>query len=130
MEVDPLEPQAERDPMRICAPVGSEGPRCSICASCIADTRAVENEFLRWRIAELEAVLNFYASEDIMMMIGGDRGNAARKVLKASAPTSGDRTESAPRTPVVEPSLWDPEAEEAASERQGSPHTGEEGPGC
>jgi hypothetical protein len=36
--------------------------------------------------------------------------------LPSPPPTSGDRTESAPRSPVVEPSLWDPEAEKAASE--------------
>jgi hypothetical protein len=44
----------------------------------------------------------------------------------ASAQRDGDRTESAPRTPVVEPSLWDPEAEKAASEAARASHTVEE----
>jgi hypothetical protein len=69
------------DPLRNCGPIGSPGPSCSICARCVAETRAAENGVLRDRIALLEAVLSFYASSEIMMLIGGDRGNAARKVL-------------------------------------------------
>jgi hypothetical protein len=45
------------------------------------ETRAAENGVLRDRIALLEAVLSFYASSEIMMLIGGDRGDAARQVL-------------------------------------------------
>jgi hypothetical protein len=40
---------------------------------------------------------------------------------KASSQQDGDRTESAPRSPVVEPSLWDPEAEKAADLARGNP---------
>jgi hypothetical protein len=59
----------------ICAPVGSDGPGCGVCARCVAETRDAENWFLRERIKELEAYL----------------------------PTSGDRTTTAEQKTVVEP---------------------------
>ncbi len=90
-----------------CGPLDSGGPGCSVCPRCVAETRASENGFLRERIGELEAVLSFYASEDIGMMIGGDQGRVARKILskRGLANTSGDRTTTAQQTPVVEPNL-------------------------
>jgi hypothetical protein len=72
-----LEPTGERDPLRNCGPLGSEGPACSECARCIAEVREAENWFLRQELSHLRERLR----------------------------TSGDRTENAEQKSSVEPNL-------------------------
>jgi len=82
-----------------------------------------------WRVThEKRKQFNIY---DMQAVNNSAARNIAEEIraLTASAPASGDRTESAPRSPVVEPSLWGPEAEKAASEaRDNEFDTGEPGP--
>ena len=108
--------QPGSDELRICAPIGTPGPQCSVCARCVAETREAENWFLRERIKELETNLTWMVYEISHLSPREDRDGVdvyrpiiacskvdeVRALFKASPQTTGDGTATAAQKPVVE----------------------------